>query len=93
MMPSVSGTLRTTVVGLIANRPGITSDQLVGLVYADRPNGEPDWAVNSVKSTIHHANKELLPQGYLIRCKYGQGYRLIRVNDYRNTAGMLAGLA
>ena len=91
----VSGTVRVAVVALVAKRPGITLDGIVEVIYADRPNGEPEWAASTIKATIHRANKELLPQGYVIRSKYGQGYRLYSVKHpypdkhYHGTAGML----
>jgi hypothetical protein len=80
----VTGPVRRRIVLLVANRPdGITAGDLANLVYADRPNGEPEWAANSIKCTIHYANKELAPQGYRIKSDMGPGarYRLERIFD------------
>ena len=72
----VTGPVRQRIVLLVANRPdGITAGDLAELVYADRPNGEPEWAANSIKCTIHYANKELAPQGYRIKSDMGPGAR------------------
>jgi hypothetical protein len=95
----ITGSVRVRVVALVANRPdGIGMDELVSLVYAEHPNGEPDYAANSIKTTIHNANKQLLPQGYVIRSTMGPGarYRLLPAKHhlpdkhYHGTAGMLA---
>lgn len=95
---SITGRVRVRIVALVANRPdGIGMDELVSLAYADHPNGEPDYAANSIKTTIHYANKQLLPQGYVIRSTMGPGarYRMLPIvhphpdKHYYGTAGML----
>ena len=77
---TVSGPIRTRVLELVARRPdGISIGEIVGIVYMDNPNGEPKWAENSIKTSIYNANKELRPQGYMIRARHGRGsrYRLL----------------
>ena len=77
---TVSGPLRNRVLELVARRPnGISMMELVGIVYMGCR--EPPWAVGSVKSTVFQMNKELKPQGYMIRARHGPGarYRLLRV--------------
>jgi hypothetical protein len=78
----VTGTVRQRAVNLIAGRRnGISLNELIELIYADRPNGEPDFAASSIKTTIHYANRALQPQGYRIRSTLGPGarYRLERL--------------
>lgn len=75
----VNGPMRRRVVDLIASRPdGIGINEIAALVYADRPNDEPNWAANSLKTTVWFANKQLRPQGYRIKSSMGPGavYRL-----------------
>ena len=75
----VNGPMRRRVVDLIASRPdGIGINEIAALVYADRPNDEPNWAANSLKTCVWWANKQLRPQGYQIKSSMGPGavYRL-----------------
>ena len=75
----VNGPMRRRVVDLIASRPdGIGINEIASLVYANRPNDEPDWAANSLKTCVWWANKQLRPQGYQIKSSMGPGavYRL-----------------
>ena len=61
------------------SRPdGIGINEIAALVYADRPNDEPNWAANSLKTCVWWANKQLRPQGYQIKSSMGPGavYRL-----------------
>ena len=53
----VNGPMRRRVVDLIASRPdGIGINEIAALVYADRPNDEPNWAANSLKTCVWWAN-------------------------------------
>jgi hypothetical protein len=78
----VHGPVRQRIVNLIANRPdGITRAEIISAVYADDPNGGPENA-NGIAVLIHHANKELMPQGFHITPAWrgrGARYRLVRV--------------
>ena len=79
---TVTGPIRNRVLDLVGRRPdGTSMGEIVGIVYMDNPNGEPEWAVNSIKTAVFNANKELKPQGYMIRARHGPGarYRLLRV--------------
>jgi hypothetical protein len=52
------------------------------VVYADDPNGGPLTAQHCLNVIAHHANKQLMTQGYQIRASWrGRGafYRLIRI--------------
>jgi hypothetical protein len=77
---TVSGPIRSRVLELVSRRPdGISIGEIVGIVYMDDPNGEPEWAENSIKTAVYNANKELRPQGFVIRARHGPGsrYRLL----------------
>ena len=90
----VSGPVRSRVLELVARRPdGISPKELEDIVYGDRPDGGPEWAANSIKTAVWNANKELQPQGYMIRAKHGQGsrYRLVPLG-LPPTAGLLSAL-
>jgi hypothetical protein len=97
----VHGALRVRIVAFIAKRPdGITMGELIDLAYGDRPNGEPEWSENSLRTLIRNANRELLPQGYVIRAHRGPGARYYMLptkhhypdKHYHGTAGMLSSL-
>jgi hypothetical protein len=71
----VSGPIRQRLVEVIANRPnGITSSELMDLVYADDVDGGPD-CVGTVAALVFHVNKQLAPQGYRIISRGGPGAR------------------
>ena len=58
----------------------ISMAALVEHVYAARPNGEPDTAVESVRITIWHLRRRLAPYGWTITDgRKGSGYRLERL--------------
>lgn len=91
----VSGPIRSRVLELVARRPdGISAAEVSDIVYGDHPDGGPTWAANSIKTAVWNANRELKPQGYMIRAKHGPGgrYRLIKIADHREMAGILEGL-
>ncbi len=76
----VSGPLRTRVLDLVARRPdGISLPEIAAIVYSDCR--EPKWSHGCIKSTVFAANKELRPQGWMIRARHGPGarYRLLPV--------------
>jgi hypothetical protein len=79
---SVSGPVRRRIVDVIASRPnGITRPQLIQAVYGGDPNGGPLHG-NVVSVLVHHANRQLRPQGYEITASRGRGglYRLVRTH-------------
>lgn len=72
----VHGTVRQRIVDILAARPhGYTSTELMGLVYADDPDGGPDDSV-ALRVSIYNANKELAKHGYRIKATNpGRGAR------------------
>jgi hypothetical protein len=76
---AVHGPIRQRIVDAIANRPdGITRAELLDTVYADDPDGGPDNP-NTISVLIHHANTELMRQGFCISPTWrgrGARYRL-----------------
>jgi hypothetical protein len=80
----VTGTVRQAIVDYVAGAvDGLSMGQLIELVYACRPNGEPEWAANSIKGMVSHANKQLARQGWRLSSTRGPGarYRLVPFND------------
>lgn len=80
-LSTVTRPVRRRLVELIANHPeGITRAGLADLVYAEDPNGSPEWAWSSIGVAVFRANEQLRPQGYRITSSGGPGarYRLER---------------
>lgn len=80
----VTGSVRPRMVNIIANRPdGVTRHELMSLLYADDPNGGPEWD-NVISVLINKANKQLAPQGYRISPAWkghGARYRLEKIDE------------
>jgi len=82
---AVSGPVRQRIVEVIAQHPdGIARENLIRLAYASDPNGGP-CNPNTVSVLVHHANRELRPQGYEITSGRGRGsrYRLVQIKPVR----------
>jgi hypothetical protein len=81
------------MVDIISHRPdGITRDDLMGVLYAEDPNGGP-VNLNVISVLIYHANKQLHEQGYTIKTTWrgrGSRYKLMRLDD-AGTANRSAG--
>lgn len=81
-MLAVSGPVRQRIVDIIARHPdGITRQDLMGLVYADDPNGGPEHP-RIITVLINRANRQLAGQGYVIKPTWlgrGARYRLVPI--------------
>jgi hypothetical protein len=79
----VTGSRRQKLVNIVAGRPdGIEIGDLVDQLYADCIDGGPLWAMRSANVMIHKANRQLAPQGYVIKAMWlgrGARYRLGRI--------------
>lgn len=79
---AVQGRIRQRLVDLVAGRPdGITSSELMDLLYADDPNGGPENPV-VVRSHVYQANKGLAQHGYTIKAHHpgsGARYKLVEL--------------
>ena len=73
--------IMAAVIRAVARRPGIGSARLADIVYADDPNGGPDFAVISVRTAICRENKKLAKSGWAVKADIGasRGYRLVEV--------------
>src|SRR5215475_6887057 len=78
----VSGPVRQRVVDIIASRPhGISSADLMALVYAEDPDGGPDCQ-SIISAIVYHANAQLRDLGYRIVSTLGRGatYSLVKLD-------------
>ncbi len=71
------------ILDVVVRRPGIDGVDLAAAVYADDPDGGPDWARNSVGVTIWRNNKRLAPLGWCCKGHKGRGggYSLVRLPE------------
>jgi len=67
---------------IISHRPdGITREDLHNLLYAERADGGPN--THNISVLVHHANKQLKPQGWRIGVTWmgpGARYRLVKLD-------------
>jgi hypothetical protein len=80
----VTGTVRQRMVDIIAKRPqGISSQDLIALVYAEDPDGGPE-SMSIISALVYLANVQLRKQGYRIVSTLGRGakYSLVRTNGH-----------
>lgn len=72
---NVGGSVRQRLVDTVANRPdGITRSELLDTLYANDPNGGPDYP-NTISVLVHFANMKLSKLGYRIKGSGGPGSR------------------
>lgn len=72
---AVGGSVRQRLVDIVANRPdGVTRSELLDCLYANDPNGGPDYP-NTISVLIHFANIKLNKLGYRIKGSGGPGSR------------------
>ena len=62
------------LLGLLMRRHRVTKDQMMTMLYADRPDEEPDSKILDVM--ICKMRKKLSPHGVEIRTIHGAGYEL-----------------
>jgi hypothetical protein len=60
----------------VRRHPGITSEELRGLVWADDPNGGPEDR-KALHVHVHHLNARLAVHGIAVRGSCSGGYRLV----------------
>lgn len=70
------------IVRAVARRPGIGAEDLASAVYADDPDGGPDWGESVVRTVICRMNKRWSGMGYRVVAGRGSihGYHLRRVS-------------
>lgn len=74
------GTLQAKIVSALerAGARGISTDQLIDLLYAASPGGGPEWARTCVYVQVHRLRRKLAPIGLGIdRARRDGRYRLI----------------
>lgn len=57
----------------------ISIENLTDQVYSEDPQGGPEWALSTVRSTIVRLRRKLAIQGWEIESRWGVGYRLVRL--------------
>ena len=71
------------IAEIVASRPGIRMIEVADLVYADDPDGGPEWAEASLAVQTCRANARLAPFGFAIRAGRGcrNGYRVTKIGE------------
>lgn len=71
------------IAEIVASRPGIRMIEVAGLVYADDPDGGPEWGEASLTVQTCRANARLAPFGFAIRAGQGcrNGYRVTKIGE------------
>jgi hypothetical protein len=72
---SVPPQIRTVILALAARPEAIvSSDELIDLVFGDRPDGGPDDASRALKVLLHRARNALCALGYRLEKSGHRGY-------------------
>jgi DNA-binding SARP family transcriptional activator len=69
--------IKRRIFDLVSRRPGISVDQLAGLVWADDPAGGPENARKNIHVQVNQLNHRLAPFGIAVRGSIAGGYRLV----------------
>lgn len=70
----LAGKLEVVLFNAVAERPyGVTSAELVDILYGHRRDGGPEWAANSISVILHRLNKKIAVLGLRIRGWGGPG--------------------
>src|SRR5215203_4831951 len=64
----------------------VSIEQLSQAAYWDRPNGAPSTWKACVRRIVCHLRPRLLSRGLVVDRGYGEGYRLVRIEEYREAA-------
>jgi hypothetical protein len=78
----VSGAQRKQIIDLLLQHPdGMSLQAIADRIYADDPDGGPDFASNSIWAMVARANVELADQGHRITSTKGRGsvYRIVKL--------------
>lgn len=75
MIPKLTPMQTRIVEALRASDDLMTNRDLVEVVYADREDGGPLWATDSLRVTIHEMRPVLARMG--MRLEFHRGYRLV----------------
>jgi hypothetical protein len=78
--PHVTGRVRSRVVDLIAENPGIGSVALMGKLYAEDEAGGP-LSRNIISVFVYHARMQIKLDGHVIETSTGPGggYRIRKI--------------
>jgi DNA-binding winged helix-turn-helix (wHTH) protein len=72
---SVPPQIRAVILALAARPNAIVSaDELIDLVFGDRPDGGPDDASKALKVLLHHARDAFCALGYRLETSGHRGY-------------------
>jgi hypothetical protein len=77
----VGGPIQTRIYELIAHRREIGTSEIIGIVYADDPNGGPNSAAKCVHVHINSINNIIRRHGMAIKSTMGRGavYKLLPI--------------
>jgi hypothetical protein len=64
------------ILGAVQRHPGISSEELRGLVWADDPNGGPENP-KTIHVHVHLLNDRLAAHGFVVRGSGSDGYRIV----------------
>lgn len=61
------------LLSLVEARPGISSVELAGLIYAEDPDGGPDDFAQAIRNFVRQVNRKIRPRGWTVNSPPGPG--------------------